>query len=127
MAGINYSSLAATAQKLIQENGRLVTITMLSRAAANADQPWRGPTTTPAETIELLAVFDDDEESDPRGELVRVGDKKCIISALDADPALVERFDSLTDSDQGEVWKIASVKTVQPGSVRVVYELMLRA
>lgn len=120
---IDYAALALVAQKLIDENGRSLTITLRPRTPADPTQPWLGPDLTAASSITVIGVIGDDEEADPKDELVRTGKKLAYIAALDTDPALVEQFDVMTDGT--DRWKIKNVQTIAPGPVRVVYVLTL--
>lgn len=127
MAGINYVQLAKIAQTLIQQNGRTLTITLRSRTPADPTMPWRGPNLADSNSITVIGVVVENRETDPKDELVRGGDKQAWISALDTDPALVEQYDVLLDSENNEFWKIDKVDTIGPGATRVAYKLTLRS
>ena len=48
---VDFVSLAATAQRLIEENGRSVTLFRKDRTPANAAEPWRGPDLTAPDPV----------------------------------------------------------------------------
>lgn len=52
----DYTRLAATAQRLIKNNGRSITFVKLDEAAADPAQPWNGPSTNET-TLALNGVF----------------------------------------------------------------------
>jgi hypothetical protein len=53
---INYVKLQATALRLINENGRAITLVRKSRTPADANEPWNGPTGADT-TLSLTGVF----------------------------------------------------------------------
>ena len=124
---IDYAHLALVAQRLINDNGRSLTITLRSRAPADPTKPWNGPSlaANATTTINVVGVIGMHEEYDPHPDLVRSGDKQAYISALDTDPSLVEHFDILDDGD--DRWKIDKVDLIAPGPTRVIYLLKLRS
>lgn len=52
----DYTRLAATAQRLIKNNGRSITFVKLDEASADPTQPWNGPSTNET-TLALNGVF----------------------------------------------------------------------
>jgi hypothetical protein len=120
---INYARLAQVAQRLIDENGRALTITLRPRTPVDLTKPWNGPNIAASASITVTGVIGDDTEVDAKGDLVRNGQKLAYIAALDTDPALIEQYDVLTDGS--DRWKIQKVDNVAPGPTRLVYVLTL--
>jgi hypothetical protein len=54
---VDYIAIAATAKRLVEANGRAVTLTGLKGVAANAAQPWDGPTDLVGAPLPLFGVF----------------------------------------------------------------------
>lgn len=121
---VDYVSLAATALRLIDTNGRDVTLTKKDRTPANAAQPWRGPGVADTTVVVKAVVFPFDAE-DIDGELVRREDKRAFVSASAAGVNEVEDFDFLTDGS--DIFKIQRVRVIAPGDTRVLYDIQLRA
>lgn len=131
-AGIDYDDLADVAECLIEANGQTVSITRLSRQPADANKPWRGPVTsgpTGPETITTIGVILPNEEKDDK-EAMKRGDATAFIAALtfeDGSPLVqkdLEEFDTLTDLD-GRIWRVLNVDIINPGGIRVYYEVQL--
>lgn len=128
---VNYVSLAATAERLIEENGRDLTVIQAGETAANPAEPWRADTPAGESRITVKGVIVEFDNEDFDGTLVRRGDKRAFIahnSIVDAagagESTELEGFDRLLDA--GAEWKIVSVKAIHPGDIRVVYDLQLR-
>lgn len=125
---VDFTSLRATAERLISENGRDVTLVKRLRTADDVAKPWRGPPVGPDLTIVAKAVFVEFEEEDFDSTLVRRGDKRALISAkvveaLDA-TTMLEEFDTVLDNTVE--WKVVNVVVIEPGTSRVLYDVQLR-
>lgn len=121
---IDYAKLARTAQRLITGNGRDITITKKDRDVKNELEPWRPAKPTDTTIGPFKAVIIPFEEKDIEDGLVRRGDRRCLLSALDTTTNLIEEFDEIVDAT--EVWKIAGVNVLNPGATRILYDLTLR-
>lgn len=128
---INYAKLRDTADRLITENGRTVTLVKRDRTASDVSKPWRGPSTPGTDIIlSVTAVIIKFETKMIDGTLIRVGDKRAFISPKESDAAestgeaLIEDFDTLID--KSETWNIISVDKVEPGDTKILYDLHLR-
>lgn len=120
---INYPRIALVAQRLIDQNGRSLTITLRGRTPSDPTKPWNGPADASSKTIVVTGVVVPDSQTDPKGDLVRQGKRVAYIAALDTDPALVEEYDMLHDG--ADTWKIVSVDILAPGPIRLLYTLHL--
>ena len=138
---VDYERLAAVAKRLIETNGRDVTLYRNDRAPADAAKPWRGPDGTPTPPDGLVigpvkiafvpasgsgfgrALFD----SSPtlRKKIDQVG-----LLATDSITALtftaddVERVDTLKDGSK--LLKIVEIGHLKPGSRSLIYVLGLK-
>lgn len=122
---VNYTSLAATAKRLIESNGRDVTLVRLSETPVIPSQPWRG-TTTASTTVTAKAVIVAFLEEEVDGELIRRGDLRAVIAENSIVPSQpIEDFTLLRD-DENQEWKILDVQKVRPGPVTIVYKLQIR-
>ena len=128
---LNYTRMAATAERLIEENGRSLTLVKSGEVLEVPAEPWGPDTTTDEITITVIGAIVDFENEAQDGTLIMRGDKRCLIahdSVVDAagssDPTDIEKFDRLTDG--GVDWKIVEVTTWQPGDTRIFYDLQLR-
>ena len=128
---VNYVSLARTAERLIEANGRTFTLVRVGETAVDPAKPY-GPDTSAGESRHtVLGVIVDFDNEDIDGQVIRRGDKQCLIAhnsivdvASGSESIVIEEFDSLEDGT--EVWKIAGVKTVNTGYTRIMYDLQLR-
>lgn len=55
--GVDYTKLAATAKRLVEENGRAIKLISDGAAAADPNKPWEGPASTTETTVDLFGVF----------------------------------------------------------------------
>lgn len=133
---INYVKLAATALKLINANGRSVSLSVSSRTPTDPTMPWRGTDGT-ATTITVKAViypFDFAEVAsggskeaysrDLIHDNVRRGDMQAIVAAsaiVGIDPL---KADYMLDGTI--TWHVINVAAIQPGDTAVAYTFHLR-
>lgn len=121
---VDFTSLSNVAQRLIQENGRSITLTNHSDVANNASKPWLGDNSSGGETLTVIAAFFDPAQGDREGSLVEEGAKRALIADND-----VGAFPISTDRtrlvDGSTTYRIAQVRTVQPATKNVYYELIL--
>lgn len=120
----DFVALAATAKRLIDANGRDVTLRQLDRGHANGSQPWRKPGATNVDVGPLKGVIVPFESNDIDGTLIRESDKKALVAANDTGANEIEKFDELIDGS--DIWKIVRVKVINPGTTRVLYIIQLR-
>lgn len=122
---MNYIRSAATAKRLIEANGRSVTLIRKSRTVADATKPWRGPANaTDASIGPLKAVIYPNEMKDERGGIVRLAGLKALIAHDSLDPASnLEDIDFLVDG--AKRLKVTSAAIIGPGDTRIVYEFVL--
>ncbi len=129
---VNYANLKSLAERLIEANGR--NLTLVRRDQGNlidANEPWRGSTEASEISFVVKGVFTEFEKEDFAGSLVRRGDKRVLIaeqSVLDesggATNLKIEDYDHILDG--GVRWKILSVEAIQPGDTRIFYDLHVR-
>jgi hypothetical protein len=137
---VDYVKLAATALKLIEKNGRAVTLVKLSEVPANASEPWKGPASASVSVgepgalgagkvgIEVIACFVSFSDTD-LAELfgpangVRRGQKTVFVAGDSVAPEELRSFDRLIDG--ADVWSIESVDTLRPGDVSLLHYLVL--
>ena len=138
---VNYVALAATAKRLIEANGRLVTLFKRDRDPAVAGQPWRGPDLipTPPDGIILGPIrvafvpasgsgfgkmlFDG--ETNLAVKIDQVGIMATVSAAdLSVSEADIEKMDSLLDGT--EVLKIVSKGHLKPADTSLIFLLGLQ-
>lgn len=131
---VDFSSLRLTAERLINENGRALTLQRHDQVnPLVVAEPWRKPDPAGANVVSLtvLGVFTEYEKEDFDGSLVRRGDKRVLIAAKDLEDVRsgsenikVEDFDTLLDGS--EIWKILTIEVIEPGPLRVLFDLQVR-
>lgn len=115
----NYSGLVTTAERLVAEYGREVTVVLESQTLADETKPWEGVTSSES-SVTVPGVFYDYDSEEVDNDSVRQGDQKLVVySATD-----LRNYSYVTS--QGERWDIITVSQVQPGDTVVVYELQIR-
>lgn len=119
----DYTTLSNTAQRLLRDFGRLVTLSKKNRSPADSNKPWRGPSAPDTTTI-AYAVVTPNNLMDEAGDIVRRGDATAYIAAKEVPNYNLEQFDTLIDGSK--VWKIVGVDVLNPGSTRLLYVLSLK-
>lgn len=134
---VDFVRLAATAQRLIEANGRSFDLLKSNRDPASASEPWRGPDLS-AEP----AAGEGGDAQTVTGAFVPLGSGLGLI-ATDGDEALVRQIEqvvlvastSLADGtaletydlvrDDSKVWKIVVVQELRPASQSLMYAVGL--
>lgn len=119
----DFEALAATAKRLIDANGRSVTLIKHGKNPQSGDQPWRGEATYPEAQVTgigafvpstLLLTWKIRTETN-----VKSGVNYVLFPALDDEGNQLEFFDELRDGSV--VWRIASVEVLGPSDTRLLY------
>lgn len=118
----DFVALAAVAKRLIDANGRSVTLIKQGTTPQDADQPWRGQANYPQAQVTGIAAFV------PATQLLtwkvdwdgfKKGVNYFLFPASDDGGHQLEYFDQLVDGDIH--WRIIHVEVVGPAATRVVY------
>lgn len=124
----DFAKLAATAQRLIEKNGRTVSFFKRSTTPASSGQPWRGTAAldATADPVDARACFVPPSGSGfgrtrvVDGELAEAFEQIALVAAssfpADVDP---ERLSSILDGKRS--WRIDNVDKLQPADVPLVY------
>ena len=128
---LNYTNLANTAERLIEDNGRSLTLLKGGEVVSNPCKPYGPDATTGDLSYSVIGVIIEFENEAFDGTLIMRGDKRALVahnSVLDeatgSQSVEIEKFDRLLD---GLVdWKILDVISWQPGDTRIFYDLHLR-
>jgi hypothetical protein len=129
---LNYANFRSLADRLISENGRSVTIVRRDQANfTNPAEPWGSSTEADTISTVVTGVFLEYEKEDVDGDLVRRGDKRVFIAASDVEDETtgtqnvkVEDYDHVLDGTTR--WKIISAKLIEPGPLRIMYDVQVR-
>ncbi len=118
---VDFVGLTATAQRLISENGRSVTLLQFDSDPADADQPWDGAAdirTDPDDTLTLDAVFVSPSGAPSLGfiavtsDLIKLAEQIIIIS-----PGASRDVTGFQEVDDGGTnWKITAVEVLRPAA-----------
>ena len=129
---VNYTSFRSLAERLIEANGRSLTLVRRDQGnPTDSDKPWRDSTEADTVSTTLTGLFVEYEKEDFDGSLIRRGDKKILIAAKSVEDesassvnVKIEDYDHILD---GTVrWKIVAVDLIEPGPSRVMYEIQVR-
>ena len=138
---VDFVPLAATAERLIRENGRDTTFLKTSQTDADPLKPWEGPAATASgsaateASIVVRAAIVPVSQELIDGNLIKSDDLTAFVAQNAVDvagaaagltpPVALETFDRMVDSIFGEV-KILSIQPLVPATVRVIYTIQLR-
>ena len=122
---VNYVRIAATAKRLIEANGRNVTLIRKSRTPANASEPWRGPTSPGDATVGVVkAIIYPVREEEIDGFLIKAGMEKATIAHDSlATPQDLRDIDAIIDATV--TYKVVKAVVIGPGGTNLVYEFFL--
>ena len=125
-----YDSFRATAQRLIDKYGRVVTIVAVpDNIPADADEPWEHvePVDPPEYDVRgcVVPAFNYNRSDDIE---VKATDKECLVAASVLEAAGLTREPSTKDTliDGDKVYRIMACDTVNPGEQNVLFTLLLR-
>lgn len=126
---VNYVRIAATAKRLIEANGRTVTLIRKVRTPQDANMPWRGPNPnpgTPDPNIvgSVKAVVYPVKEEEIDGFLIKAGMSKATVAhdSLDT-PQDLSDIDAIVDG--GQTFRVVKAAVVGPGDTPIVYDFFL--
>lgn len=126
---VNYVRSAATAKRLIEENGRTVTLYRKVRTPVDVAKPWRGPDTTPATpdpniVAQVKAVIYPVKEEDVDDGLVRLGMQTAMVAHDSLSPTQdLSDIDAIKDGSY--TYKVVKAVVIGPGDVKLVYQFFL--
>ena len=125
----DYTPIANTAKTLIENFGRSMTFIRLSRAADDANKPWRStatPRTSPdASTTVTALMVEPGNDLGALGEQVDIPDlttrtgKILIVAAASAPGVDLETYDEVLDD--GVYYKAQVIHALQPGATKLLY------
>ena len=129
---VDYVSFQNLAERLIEANGRDLSLVRRDQDnPVDPAKPWRGSTEAATITVVVKGVFVDFEKQDFDGSLVRRGDKRVLIAAKSvtdeggsAANLKIEDYDHVLDA--GVRWKIITAELVEPGPLRILFDLQVR-
>lgn len=114
-----YSSLAATATRLLDTYGQAVAF---SRETSSSFDPVTGIDTTSTSTFSGSGAAFDYNSSEIDGEIVQRDDIRLMLEAVDTAPIIGDKC--TVDS---KAYRVMNVMTSSPGGTVTHYELQLRA
>lgn len=125
----NFTKLAATAKRLINKNGREVSIVKLNTTPADPARPWRGPNNprTGGATVVAKAAFVPlggsnlgitFQDAAPDSEVM-------LFAADDDEGNFLENFDEVIDGTAR--WAIGQVQVLQPADKRLLYFFLVES
>lgn len=115
-----------TAVELIQENGELATLTVMT--TTDGPNPWDAGVPT-EQTDESPMVFlnfkgSNSGETYWNGMLVQQGDKKVLLAA--AATALAPNLNALITRADGTKWKVVNLTRLDPNGQQILYTMQVR-
>lgn len=120
---VDYVKLAATSQRLLDANGRSVTL-VYRGPAADSGNAWDGSKSVGGASESAIGVFLDYQRREVDGTKIQAHDKRLLVAAqnLTNSPTTAERV-----TDGGVNYQVIDVRVVQPGATILLYELQVRA
>ena len=129
---VNFVNFRNLAERLIEKNGRTLTLVRSDRGnPVDPTEPWRDSTDAAEITFPVIGVFIEFEKENIDGEIVKRGDKQVLIAAKSveddsggASDIDIEDYDFVLD---GTVrWRIMQAELIEPGPLRIMYDIQVR-
>jgi len=117
-----YTSLRATAQRLIQKNGRDVTFRRESTTLIDVNNPQQG--TVGSIDVTVKASFVNQLFSNRGRDLVQAGDLICLIAADDLPGFTPDTSNVIIDA--GINYHVVDFQPIDPSEAPVAYQFVLR-
>ncbi len=118
-----YTEMAATAEELIKEFGRTVSVRKVTTGApADVAKPWVPGAEKTADTV-TKGVFLETKRSFITGEVIPEDMSLVLIAAKNLGTIVPIGKDRLVDGS--DVWEISDVETLKPADIALLYELMV--
>lgn len=129
---IDYVSFQNLAERLIEANGRDLSLVRRDQGnPVDPAKPWRDSTEAAEITVAVKGVFIEFEKEDFDGSLVRRGDKRVLIAAKSvtdegggAANLKIEDYDHILDA--AIRWKIITAELIEPGPLRILFDIQVR-
>jgi hypothetical protein len=139
---VDYDKLAATAKRLVEANGRAVTLLKANRSPETPSEPWRGPDVSDEPGVAeggdsisgVLACFvplgsglgllgmDRAAEIDGGPSLLRNVEQVALVAATSLPNGTdLAEFDAIRDG--GRIWKIHIVSSLRPATTGLIWSL----
>jgi hypothetical protein len=115
----DFIKLALTAKRLIDANGRQVTLIKYGNAPQDQDKPWRGRSEYHEAEVVGYAAFVP-SSSIKNANSVKREVSFALFAADDDGGHELETFDAI--DDDGIIWKIIRTELIAPASTRVLYK-----
>lgn len=121
---VDYANLAAVALRLIQANGRAVSLRKVTTGApGDSAKPWVPGAEATADTT-ATGVFLDTQRSFITGELIPTDESVLLLSASELGALVPINKDRIVDGS--DVWEVTKVDTLEPGDTALLYELRIK-
>lgn len=129
---LDYANFRLLAERLIEANGRDISLVRRDQGnPVDPAKPWRGSTEADTATVVVKGIFIEFEKEDFDGSLVRRGDKRVLIadkSVIDEGGAIpnlkIEDYDHILDG--ATRWKIITAELIEPGPLRIMFDIQVR-
>lgn len=128
---VDFVRLANTAKRLIDANGRTITVNQKQTTSADTDKPWREATGGNANTFTVIGVEASSRSTNTaakrtsfiEGAILREEQSAFIVNALDAGDRDLSVYDELVDGN--DVYSIDAIDSLKPGPIVVIYEFIV--
>lgn len=129
---LNYTQLRQTAERLIEENGRSLTLVRKDQGnPSDPAKPWRGSTDADEISVTVIGVVIEFEKDEVDGTLILREDKRVFISDKSvtdeggsAPNLQIEDYSDLIDG--ATRYRIINPTTIEPGDQRIYYDMQVR-
>ena len=118
----DFVKLAVTAKRLINANGRTVTLNQLGNTPADSAKPWRGVSTPVRNSVTGKACFVSRSDLGyvvSNVDNLKRSEKVALFAANDDEDKTLEEFDEILDGSV--TWRIDRTEVLNPADTRLMY------
>lgn len=118
---VDYVSLANTANRLIDENGRTISILTRSDTLPDSAKPWEPSALQ--NPVSAKGVFLDYTKSEIATGIVEQSDQRLLVAAknLTGDINTAQQV-----IDNSQTWEVINVREIKPADIIIYYEIQCR-
>jgi hypothetical protein len=125
----NFPAAAALAKRLIDANGRVISLVRLSQVAANPAQPWRGPSAPRGATATTVTgrgcfVVLGGSELGIKFSAIEPDSQVCMFPASDDGGYDLTEFDEIVDGSTR--WRIIEAQVLRPADLKLMYFFLVK-
>jgi hypothetical protein len=119
----DFAKLALTVKRLVEKNGRPMTVRQRGHTPLDANQPWRG--NNPAGNVDtgVTGVILNFTLTPETSDFVRRGYRRCLVAVASA---AVDLRTATQIVDGADTWEVVDCRVLEPGPTPLLYDFAVK-